>query len=154
MPHRHHKIINPKINLWFLSSNLIFLLLPRLWYSHHHPLNFGVTVVPSAFLTFSLSSIPSPFLLTSKLSLFFHCHLHSSSSLTWTFPTTWAGSTRACIIQWSVLLSHLLGYSVHVSPCQLHGILSFLIPFGWFILSSLYLHFLLPGTLFSLPLPA
>ena len=153
MPHRHHKIINPKINLCFLSSNLIFLLLPRLCYSHHHPLNFGVIVVPSAFLTFSLSSIPSSFLLISKLSLFFHCHLHSSSSLIWTFPTTWAGCTRVCIIQWFVLLSHLLGYSVHVSPCQLRGILSFLIPFGRFIFSSVYLHFLLPGTLFSLPLP-
>lgn len=153
MLHRHHKIINPQINIWFSSSSLIFLLLPSLWYSHHQQLNFGVMVVPSAFLTFSLSSIPSPFLLISKLLLFFHCRLHSSSSLTWTLPTTWAGSTRACIIQCFVLLSHLIGYSVPVCPCQLHGLLSFLIPFGLFILSGLYLHFLLPGTLFCLPLP-
>ena len=153
MPHRYHKIINPKINIWFSSSSLIFLLLPSLWYSHHPPFNFGIMVVPSAFLTFSLSSIPSPSLLISKLFLFFHCYLHSSSSLTWTLPTIWAGSRRACIIQCSVLLSHLIGFSVPVCPCQLHGLLSFLIPFGLFILSSLYLHFLLPRTLFCVPLP-
>lgn len=127
MPHRRHKLITPKINIWSSSANVIFLLLPSLWYSHRHPLTFGVSLVPSGFLTFSLSPMPSPLLLISKLFVsFFHCHGHSSSSLTWTLPITWARSTKACIIQWFVLLNHLSGHAVPVSPCQLSELLSFL----------------------------